>query len=172
MRHPVITFRVARAVVVAGGLVIALTTTVADAQSTSTPTCVIAQRALTTSEQSMVNDYEVQVARANSKHTPVPPMPDPVVALIGCESPASQVSQASSSGSLSTSPSTTTASTPSTTASSSTGASTTFHCPPNGLSKAQQSMINDYEILVARANSKHTPVPMASPDILALIACE
>jgi hypothetical protein len=33
-------------------------------------------------------------------------------------------------------------------------------------------MINDYEILVARANSKHTPVPTISPDVAGLIACE
>jgi hypothetical protein len=41
-----------------------------------------------------------------------------------------------------------------------------------GLSKAQLSEINDYEILVARANSKHTPVPQISPEVAAYIACQ
>jgi hypothetical protein len=57
--------------------------------------------------------------------------------------------------------------------SSSSGSSpATFTCPPAGLSKAQLSQINDYEVLVARANAKHTPVPVVSPEVAAFIACQ
>jgi hypothetical protein len=158
--------RIAGAVILAGALVMALATSVAEAQSA--PTCVIAQRDLTTQEQSEVNDYEVQVARANSKHTEIPVMPDTVVALIGCESPASQTAS-SSETSTATTTTTTTTSSSGTPASSS---ASTFTCPAAGLSKQQESMINDFEILVARANSQHTPVPTPSDDVAALIACQ
>jgi hypothetical protein len=33
-------------------------------------------------------------------------------------------------------------------------------------------MINDFEILVARANSQHTAAPTPSADVAALIACQ
>ena len=42
----------------------------------------------------------------------------------------------------------------------------------NALAQACDLSINDFEILVARANSKHTEVPIASADVAALIACE
>jgi hypothetical protein len=32
-------------------------------------------------------------------------------------------------------------------------------------------MVNDYEILLAKANSQHTTPPTLSPDVAALIAC-
>jgi hypothetical protein len=134
---------------------------VANAQ---TPTCVAATGPLTTQQQSIVNDYEILVARAQSKHTPIPIMSDQVAVLIGCLSPASQTG--------STTASNTTASTTSTTPTGTAAVTATAPCPPNGLSKAQLSMINDYEILVARANSKHTAVPAEPQDIANLIACQ
>jgi hypothetical protein len=42
---------------------------------------------------------------------------------------------------------------------------------PRALTKQENSIVNDYEILLAKANSKHTPVPDLSPDVAALISC-
>jgi hypothetical protein len=42
---------------------------------------------------------------------------------------------------------------------------------PRALTKQENSIVNDYEMLLARANSHHTPVPDLSPDVAALIAC-
>jgi hypothetical protein len=47
-------------------------------------------------------------------------------------------------------------------------------CPgggPRELTKDENSRVNDYEILLAKANSAHTTPPDLSPDIAALIAC-
>jgi hypothetical protein len=147
-----------------GLLTIGPATGVAHAQSapTSTTTCAAATSSLNAQQQSLVNDYEILVARANSKHTAVPSMPDEVAILIGCLSPASQTG-----GTVTTASTGAAATTPS----SSSGGQSTRTCPPDGLSKDQLSMINDYEILVAKANSKHTAVPPEPPEISALIAC-
>lgn len=156
-------------IVVAVSIVMALAPfgSVASAQSTQPgATCAIAQGPLTGQQESTVNDYEVQVARAQAKHTPVPPMPAEVFVLIGCISPETQISGQTTT----TSPApTSVVSQPTTSASS---ASSTFTCPPSGLSKDQLSQINDFEILVARANSKHTQVPQPSPEVAAFIACQ
>ncbi len=197
-------FRLAQILVAVSVMALAPVGSVASAQTsttTTTPvTCAIAQGPLTAQQESAVNDYEVQVAKANSRHTPVPMMPDDVFLLIGCISPMSQTgvqpattasagsttpSSSPTSTSTSTSSPTTTTSTPTTvvaqpstsSSSASTGASTasttsTFTCPPSGLSKDQLSQINDFEILVARANSKHTPVPQPSPEVAAWLTCQ
>jgi hypothetical protein len=47
-------------------------------------TCAAATRALTKQEISLVNDYEIMAAKANSAHTMVPAMSTDVTALIGC----------------------------------------------------------------------------------------
>src|SRR5579871_3331481 len=167
--------RVSRIVVAVSLMAIAPVGGVANAQTSGTApvTCAIAQGPLTAQQESVVNNYEVQVAKANAKHTPVPVMPDEVFVLIGCVSPASQTggqtaapasSTASTPASTSTSTSTQT-STSTSTSTTATAPTTTFTCPPNGLSKDQLSQINDYEILVAKANSKHTAVPQASPEV-------
>ncbi len=152
-------------------------TGVASAQTSATApiTCAIAQGPLTAQQESVVNDYEVQVARANARHTPVPVMPDEVFVLIGCISPASQTgAQTPASSPPSPTPATgaaqTAVSTP--TPSTTSAPSGTFTCPPNGLSKAQLSQINDYEVLVAKANAKHTLVPEIPSDVAAFIACQ
>jgi hypothetical protein len=161
-------FRIAAAVSV---MVFAPVGGVVNAQTLSGATaavpCAIAAGPLTAQQESAVNDYEIQVARANSKHTPVPSMPDAVFLLIGCISPASQTA-ASAATTSTTSTTSTTPSTPS----SSTPSTSTFTCPAHVLSKDQLSRINDFEILVARANSKHTLVPQISPEVAAFIACE
>jgi hypothetical protein len=152
-----------RVIAVVALLTIGPATGIAVAQSapTSTTTCAAATGTLTEQQQSLVNDYEILVARANSKHTAVPQMPDEVAVLIGCLSPASQTGGTA-----------TTASTSATVAPSGTAVvQSTRMCPPDGLTKDQLSLINDYEILVAKANSKHTTVPPEPPDISALIAC-
>jgi hypothetical protein len=144
--------------------------------SAQTPPCAIAVGPLTAQQIQAVNEYEIQVARANSKHTAVPAMPEAVFVLIGCTSPADQTAMAaanmgvtSSSGSSSNStPGAAATPTPTT----STSSSSTFTCPPNGLDKAQLSKINDYEVLVARANSKHTPVPDPPEDVAAFLTCQ
>jgi hypothetical protein len=175
--------RLARIVVTASALVLAPVGTVASAQTPTVP-CAIAVGPLTQEQESAVNDYQILVARANSKHTAVPMMPDAVFLLIGCISPASQTSAAAANlvGTTSTA-------TPSSSASNQPAASptpapsgapttvsptsgVTFTCPANGLSKEQLSMINDYEILVAKANSKHTAVPPIPPEVAAFIACQ
>jgi hypothetical protein len=169
---------VGRTLIAASTLVFGLApvASVANAQTApASTTCVIAQRPLTADEESMVNDYEVQVAKANSKHTAIPVMSDPVFLLIGCDSPADQTgpdravaSSSSTAATSATAAPTTGAASPST----STGPAVTpgFTCPSDGLTKDQQSMINDFEILVARANSKHTDVPMPSQDVANLLS--
>ena len=94
-------------------------------------------------------------------------------------SPASQTSAAAASlGSTTTArptgsqPAASSTPAPSATPTTVTTSDFTFTCPANGLSKAQLSMINDYEILVARANSKHTAVPPIPPEVAAFIACQ
>jgi hypothetical protein len=99
-------------------------------------------------------------------------MSDDVAALIGCLSPASQLTTPPTTTTSPSVPTTTTAPTAPGMVTSSTPAAATFTCPPDGLSKDQLSMINDYEILVARANSKHTPVPDPAPEVAAFITCE
>ena len=177
--------RLARIVVTASVLVLLPVGSVASAQTPAAVPCAIVLGPLTTQQESAVNDYEVLVAKANSKHTVVPMMPDEVFVLIGCISPASQTSAAAASVGTTTtstappsgsqpavSPTPAPSATP-TTGSTSTPTSTfTFTCPPNGLSKDQLSMINDFEILVARANSKHTAQPTISPEVAAFIACQ
>jgi len=172
--------RLSRVVVAVSVMALAPIGGVASAQTTTTPpvTCAIAQGPLTSQQESLVNDYEVQVAKANAKHTPVPAMPDQVYLLIGCMSPASQTGgQTPPSGSTTSTSATTTPTTvvtqPTTTSSSSSSSSaSTFKCPANGLSKDQLSQINDFEILVARANSKHTQVPQPSPEVAAYLSCQ
>jgi hypothetical protein len=46
-------------------------------------------------------------------------------------------------------------------------------CPggPRALTKTEDSIVNDYEILLAKANSQHTSPPDLSPDVAALLAC-
>lgn len=170
--------RLARIVVTASALVLAPVGTVASAQAATVP-CAIAVGPLTRDQESVVNDYQVLVAKANSKHTAVPLMPEEVFVLIGCMSPASQTSAAAASlGSTTTAPPTgsqpaaSSTPAPSATPTTVTTSDFTFTCPANGLSKAQLSMINDYEILVARANSKHTAVPPIPPEVAAFIACQ
>src|SRR5262249_19801109 len=97
-----------------------------------------------------------------------------------CISPASQTGGQTAAASVAS----TTVSTPppatsssSSSSSSSAGSSsgtspTTFTCPPNGLSKAQLSQINDYEVLAAKANARHTPVPEVPSDVAALLTCQ
>ena len=179
--------RLAWIVVTVSTLALAPMGSVASAQTpaggtTATVPCAIALGPLTREQDSVVNDYQVLVAKANSKHTAVPMMPDAVFLLIGCTSPASQTSAAAASvgattsatppsGSQpATSPTPAPTATPMTTTTSTSGF--TFTCPPNGLSKDQLSMINDFEILVARANSKHTAQPTISPEVAAFIACQ
>jgi len=152
--------------------------------SAQTPPCAIAVGPLTAQQIQAVNEYEILVARANSKHTAVPSMPDAVFVLIGCTSPADQTATAaanmgmtststSASSSSSASTSTSTGGPPATpTPAPTTSSSSTFTCPPNGLSKAQLSKINDYEVLVARANSKHTQVPTPPDDVAAFLTCQ
>jgi hypothetical protein len=181
--------RLARIVVTASALVLAPVSTVASAQTPSGATtttavpCAIALGPLTADQESLVNDYQVLVAKANSKHTAVPMMPDTVFLLIGCMSPASQTAAAAANFAGTTftaTPATSTGAQPATsptpapsgTPTTTTSSGFTFTCPANGLSKAQLSMINDYEILVARANSKHTEVPPISAEVAAYIACE
>jgi hypothetical protein len=41
----------------------------------------------------------------------------------------------------------------------------------NTLTSLQFNTVNEYAILVARANSAHTPVPTMSPEVTALIGC-
>jgi hypothetical protein len=171
--------RLSRLVVAVSVMALAPIGGVASAQTTTTPpvTCAIAQGPLTTQQESLVNDYEVQVARANAKHTPVPAMPDQVYMLIGCISPASQTGgQTPPSGSTTSTPATVTqptaTSASSASSASSSSSSSTFKCPANGLSKDQLSQINDFEILVARANSKHTQVPQPSPEVAAYLTCQ
>ena len=84
--------RLSRMMVAVSVLAVAPVGGVASAQVSATApiTCAIAQGPLTAQQESVVNDYEVQVARANARHTPVPVMPDEVFVLIGCISPASQ----------------------------------------------------------------------------------
>jgi hypothetical protein len=136
--------------------------------SAQTPVpCAIAVGPLTPQQERIVNDYEVQVAKANSKHTAVPLMPDTVFLLIGCMSPASQTG-----GQTATTSTTTTPAAPTPTPSTPTTSNVTFTCPANGLNKDQLSQINDYEILVARANSKHTAAPQISPEVAAFLACQ
>jgi hypothetical protein len=170
--------RLARIVVTAGALLLAPLGTVASAQTPTVP-CAIAVGPLTREQESVVNDYQVLVAKANSKHTAVPLMPEEVFVLIGCISPASQTSAAAASlGSTTTpppsgsQPAATSTPAPSATPTTVSTSGFTFTCPAGGLSKAQLSAINDYEILVARANSKHTAVPPIPPEIAAYIACE
>jgi hypothetical protein len=141
---------------------------VASAQTTLTPptgsvTCAIAQGALTAAQEQVVNSYEILVAKANSKHTAIPTMPGDVYALIGCTSPASETSGVSVAA---------TSTVPPPLSATPTQSSSTFICPPNGLSKAQSSLINSYEVLVAKANSKHTVVPSIPPEVAALINCQ
>src|SRR4051812_28786952 len=88
--------RLARIVVTASALVLAPVGTVASAQGATVP-CAIAAGPLTRDQESVVNDYQVLVAKANSKHTAVPMMPEEVFVLIGCMSPASQTSAAAAS---------------------------------------------------------------------------
>jgi hypothetical protein len=154
---------VSRVIAVVSLLTIGPATGIAYAQSapTATTTCAAATGTLSQQQQSLVNDYEILVARANSKHTAVPPMPDEVAVLIGCLSPASQT------GGTAPTTSTVAAAPPTAPA----VVQSTGMCPPDGLTKDQLSMINDYEILVAKANSKHTAVPPEPPDITSLIAC-
>jgi hypothetical protein len=145
---------------------------IVSAQTTAVP-CAIAVGPLNAQQLQVVNDYEVQVARANSKHTAVPPMPDAVFLLIGCTSPAEQTSAAAASLGMTSTPSSSSAATPTPSPTpSTTSPVSTFTCPPNGLSKDQLSKINDYEVLVARANSKHTPVPNAPDDVAAFLTCQ
>jgi hypothetical protein len=171
-------FRVAWIVVTVSIMVLAPGGGIVSAQ---TPPCAIAVGPLTAQQMQAVNEYEILVARANSKHTAVPAMPDAVFVLIGCTSPADQTAMAAANmGMTSTSSSTSRSqgsppATPTpapTTASHSTPTSTTFTCPPNGLDKAQLSKINDYEVLVARANSKHTQVPTPPDDVAAFLTCQ
>jgi hypothetical protein len=175
--------RLSRLVVAVSVMALAPVGGVASAQTTTTPpvTCAIAQGPLTTQQESVVNDYEVQVAKANAKHTPVPAMPDEVYLLIGCISPASQTGgQTPPSGSTTSAPAAPETTTPTTgvtqptttSSSSSSSSSSTFKCPANGLSKDQLSQINDFEILVARANSKHTQVPQPSPEVANYLTCQ
>jgi hypothetical protein len=156
---------------------------VASAQTRTTTgvPCAIALGPLTTQQQSLVNDYEIQVAKANSKHTTIPTMPQQVFLLIGCISPASQTGGQTATTTASTNTNTNTNATtttttppaaPTPTPPTSTSSTVTFTCPPNGLSKDQLSQINDYEILVARANSKHTEVPKPSPEVAAYLTCQ
>jgi hypothetical protein len=117
-------------------------------------------RALTKQEDSIVNDYEILLARANSHHTPVPDLSPDVAALIACTSgggvaPTSSSPAPSSSSSTPTKPS----------------VAATCIGGPRALTKQENSIVNDYEILVAKANSAHTPLPDLSPDVAALIAC-
>jgi len=170
--------RLARIVVTASALVLAPVGTVASAQTQTVP-CAIAVGPLTREQESVVNDYQVLVAKANSKHTAVPMMPDAVFVLIGCQSPTSQTSAAAASlGTTTTAtasgsqPAASSTPAPSATPTTVSTSDFTFTCPTNGLSKAQRSLINDYEILVAKANSKHTALPTISPEVAAYIACE
>src|SRR5579862_4277415 len=51
---------------------------------------------------------------------------------------------------------------------------TAVTCPgggPRDLTKAENSRVNDYEILLAKAQSQHTTPPDLSPDVAALLAC-
>ena len=168
--------RISRIVAALGLMVFAPLGSAVSAQTSGTSTsvpCAIAIGPLTADQQSQVNDYEIQVAKANSKHTTVPIMPEAVFVLIGCISPASQTGgQTATTSATTTTTTATAAATPAATPSTSTSSNVTFTCPPNGLSKDQLSQINDYEILVARANSKHTEVPQISPEVAALIACQ
>jgi hypothetical protein len=149
---------------------------IVSAQTQAVP-CAIAVGPLTTQQEQAVNEYEIQVARANSKHTAIPAMPEAVFVLIGCTSPTEQTATAAAnmgmtSTSTSTTPSSPPAATPTPTPTTTTSSSSTFTCPPNGLNKDQLSKINDYEILVARANSKHTTVPTAPDDVAAFLSCQ
>jgi hypothetical protein len=170
--------RLSRVVVAVSVMALAPIGGVASAQTTTTPpvTCAIAQGPLTREQESLVNDYEVQVAKANAKHTPVPAMPDQVYVLIGCTSPASQTGgQTPPSGSTTSTPATpatTVVMQPTTVVTPSPSSTSTFKCPTSGLSKDQLSQINDFEILVARANSKHTQVPQPSPEVAAYLTCQ
>jgi hypothetical protein len=153
-------------------LILAPSASVASAQTaaptTATSVCAIALGPLTKQQESLVNDYEILVNKANNAHTAVPPMPDNVAILIGCTSPASTTPAATgTTTSTSTSSTSTTASTPT-----SGQPSATFVCPNTGLTRAQRSMINDYEVLVAKANSAHTPVPPIPQDVANFISCE
>ncbi|HEY1293008.1 MAG TPA: hypothetical protein VGJ60_08020 [Chloroflexota bacterium] len=171
--------RVSRIVAAVSVMVFAPLGGVVSAQTPATTTtsvpCAIAVGPLTADQESLVNDYQILVAKANSKHTAVPIMPEDVFVLIGCISPASQTGGQTATTTATTSASTSTTTTPAAptpTPTASTSSTVTFTCPANGLSKDQLSQINDYEILVARANSKHTEVPQISPEVAAFIACE
>jgi hypothetical protein len=165
--------RLSRIVAAVSIMVLASVGSVVSAQA-SAP-CAIAVGPLTTQQEQAVNEYEIQVARANSKHTAVPAMPDAVFVLIGCTSPANQTSTAAANmGATSTSPASTPAA-PTPTPTPSTGttqSSSTFTCPPNGLNKAQLSAINSYEVLLARANSHHTALPDLPSDVAAFLSCQ
>jgi len=154
-------FRLFRSVV-AGALLAVMPVAGAANAQTSNPsvaaaTCVGGPRALTKQEDSMVNDYEILVARANSQHTPVPAITPEVAALIACTagSPAAPAASA---------PASTTSASPTTAATTCTGG-------PRMLSKQESDMVNEYEISVIRAGSQGMPPPAMTPDVAALIAC-
>ena len=130
--------RLARIVVTASALVLAPVGTVASAQAATVP-CAIAVGPLTRDQESVVNDYQVLVAKANSKHTAVPLMPEEVFVLIGCMSPASQTSAAAASLGATTTPPPTgsqpaasSTPAPSATPTTVTTSDFTFTCPANG----------------------------------------
>ena len=145
--------------VVAGLLLtVAPLASAANAQSAAAATCPGGgPRELTKDENSRVNDYEILLAKANSAHTTPPDLSPDVAALIACTA-GGAVTPTQSTG----------------TPANATSSASVAVCPgggPRELTKDENSRVNDYEILLAKANSAHTTPPDLSPDIAALISC-
>jgi hypothetical protein len=155
-------FRLFRSAVAGVLLTVAPVAGVVNAQTSSPTVATVAcpgggPRALTKQEDSMVNDYEILLARANSKHTPPPDLSPDVAALIACSSgsPVAPTPAAPAAASTSAAP----------------AAAAVCVGAPRPLTQQEQSLVNEYQILVIKAGSQNTPVPPVPPDVAALMAC-